>query len=122
MKQFKPLLLLVLVFFTGFVGGVVTTRAVVRHFVLHAVRDPDFMRTVVEKRLTRRLRLNAEQRSKLHGVLLQTQGELKTLRLEFQPRFVTIIDHSQTEIDALLMPDQRARFDEFKAENRPWWR
>jgi hypothetical protein len=122
MKSLKPLLLLLIVFVTGFTGGVVSTRAVVRHFVRHAVRDPDFMRSVVEKRIALRLRLDAEQRAKLHAVLLQTQGELKTLRQDFQPRFVTIIDHTQTEIDTLLTPDQRVRFEELKAENRPWWR
>jgi len=122
MKHLKALLLLLLVFCTGFAGGVVATRTVVRHFVRRAVKDPNFMRAVVEKRLALRLRLNSEQRSQLHDVLLQTQGELKTLRVEFQPRFLTIIDHAQSEIDAVLTPEQRERFDEFKAENRPWWR
>jgi hypothetical protein len=122
MKNWKPLLLLLLVFVTGFTGGVVATRMAVRHFVRQAIRDPDFMRTAVEKRIALRLRLNPEQRSKLHGVLLQTQGELKTLRLEFQPRFLTIINQAQTDIDAFLTPEQRARFDQLKVENRPWWR
>jgi Spy/CpxP family protein refolding chaperone len=122
MKRLKPWLLLLLVFCTGFAGGVVATRATVRDFVRHAVKDPNFMRGVIERRIAFRLRLDAEQRSKLHDILLQTQGDLKTLRLEFQPRFLTIIEHAQSEIEATLTPEQRKRFEDLKAENRPWWR
>jgi len=121
MNQLKPWLLLLLVFFAGFAGGVVTTRAGVRHIVRHVINNPDFMRTMVEKRIAYRLRLAPEQREKVREILLNTQGDLKTLRLEFQPRFLAIVERTRSEIDSVLTPDQRQRFEELKVENAFWW-
>ncbi len=41
MKTFKLIMLIALIFATGFVGGVVTTRIVVRHFIHRAIEQPD---------------------------------------------------------------------------------
>ena len=121
MKQLKPWLLLLLVFLAGFAGGVFSTRVAVRHFVLHAVRDPDFMRQRIENRLAARLRLDPQQREKVHAILLQTQSELKSLRGEFQPQFHDLLNHAQGEIAAELTPEQRERFERLQQENRIWW-
>ena len=121
MKQLKPWLLIVLVFCAGFAGGVVATRIAVRHFVLRAVRDPNFMRERIEHRIAARLRLDAKQRERLHEILLNTQGDLRSLRSEFQPRFHSILNQAQTEIASELTPEQRERFDRLQRENRIWW-
>ena len=121
MKQLKPWLLLFLVFVAGFAGGIVTTRVAVRHFVLHVVRDPDFMRERIEHRISMRLRLDSQQRTKVHEILLETQGELKTLRGEFQPRFHSILDQAQSKIASELTPEQREGFERLQRENRIWW-
>src|SRR5262249_53692823 len=98
MQQLKPWLLILLVFLAGFAGGVVVTRAAVRHYVLRVVKDPDFMRDRIEHRISARLRLDAKQRSKVHEILLNTQSELKSLRGEFQPRFHSILNQAQSQI------------------------
>src|SRR3974390_1408711 len=121
MKRLKPWLLIFLVFLAGFAGGVVATRVAVRHFVLHVVRDPDFMRERIEHRISTRLRLDASQRAKVHEILLDTQGELKNLRGEFQPRFHSILNGAQSQIAAELTPEQRERFERLQRENRIWW-
>jgi len=121
MKQLKPWLLIFLVFIAGFAGGIVTTRVAVRRFVLHVVRDPDFMRERIEHRTSTRLSLDPQQRTKLHEILLETQGELKTLRGEFQPRFHSILDQAQSKIATELTPEQRERFERLQRENRIWW-
>ncbi len=121
MKKLKPWLLILLVFCAGFAGGVVVTRGVIRHVVRQAVNDPDFVRDKIERRLTAKLGLDREQRTKVHEVLISTQHDLKSLRQEFQPRFFSLMSQAQTEISACLTPEQRQKFEEFQNENRHLW-
>jgi len=121
MKRIKPWLLLLLVFLAGFAGGIVVTRITVRHVIQRMARDPDYMRDRIEHRMAARLRLDSQQRAKVHEVLIETQGQLKDLHAEFQPRFREIMNHAQAEIVATLTPQQRQRFERFKEENRVWF-
>src|SRR5438093_53113 len=121
MKNLRPWILLVLVFVAGFAGGVVVTRAVVRHTIRQALKNPDFLRAKIERRLVFALRLDAGQRVKVHEILANTQGDLKTLRGEFQPRFVAIMTRAQSEIAETLTPEQRKRFEKFQQENKTLW-
>ena len=121
MNKVKAWVLILLVFCAGFAGGVVVTRGVVRHFVCRAILQPNFVREAVERRIDVKLRLDKEQRAKVHDVLVDTQGELTSLRQEFQPRFLAIMNRAQTNIAAVLTPEQREKFDEFKQENRHFW-
>ena len=121
MKHLKACVLIALIFLAGFAVGAVTTRVAVRHFVLRVIRDPNVMRERVEHRIASRLRLDAAQRAKVHEIMIETQGQLKGLRTEFQPRFLAIMEHSQSEIAAVLRPDQFRRFEQFQSENRGWW-
>ena len=117
MNRLKPWLLLVLVFFSGFAAGIVVTRASVRHFVQRAVKDPDFMRQRIEHRMAVRLRLDSQQRIRLHEILLNAQSDLKSLRSDFQPRFQAVMQHTHTEIASTLTPEQRLRFERLREEN-----
>ncbi|MGC3960242.1 MAG: hypothetical protein QM813_20640 [Verrucomicrobiota bacterium] len=118
MKKLKPWLILALVFIAGLVAGVVATRIAVRHFVKVAITQPERLRDRIEQNLTRRLRLNDEQREKVHEALVQTHERLKILRQEVQPRFRSIVDNTEQEIAATLTPEQKAKFDQFREENR----
>lgn len=121
MKRFQPWLLLILVFLAGLALGVVGTRATVRHFVYQAARDPEVMREMIEKRVSRRLRLDPQQQAKVREILVRKQAELKDLRSEFQPRFLSIMDAGKAEIESALTPEQRQRFEQLQQENRQWW-
>jgi hypothetical protein len=121
MQKAKIGLVIALIYFAGIATGVVATRAVVRRMVATAVQNPDRVRILIEKRLTRRLKLDAGQQDKVDQILTRTQTELRSLRHEFGPRFQAIMGDAQTEIAALLSPEQRERFDKFRAENRHLW-
>jgi hypothetical protein len=121
MNKLRPWILLVLVFAAGFAGGVVATRAVVRHTVRQALMNPDFLRVKIERRLAFALRLDPEQRVRVHEILVHTQGDLKTLREDFQPRFRGIVHRAQSEIADVLTPEQQKRFEKFQQENKPFW-
>jgi len=121
MKKLRPWLLILLVFCAGFAGGVAVTRGVIRHFVRQAIHNPTFMRDQIERRIALKLRLDREQRAKVHDVLVDTQRDLQSLREEFQPRFFAIMNKAQTNVAGVLTPEQRRKFEEFREENRHLW-
>jgi Spy/CpxP family protein refolding chaperone len=121
MKKIKPWLVLVLVFVAGFISGAVVTRAVVRRTVQVALTNPDRVRDLIEKRIAARVKLDAEQRQRVHQILADSQGNLKELRREFAPRFTFIFSNSEARISSLLTPEQRQRLEKLREENRHLW-
>lgn len=121
MKKLKPWLVVLLVFAAGFAGGVVATRATVRHFVRQAVANPDHVRGFIERRMVVRLGLDADQRRKVHQILVERQGDLRELRMEFAPRFLEIVTNAETQISATLTSEQRETFEKLREENRQLW-
>jgi hypothetical protein len=120
MKLFKSLLLLALMFFAGIVVGVVGTRVVVRHIVRDAILHPEKMQAAMERNLTRRLRLDSEQKMKLRQILSDAHGRLKDLRREYQPQVFEVLSNANGQITAILTPEQQARFEKLKTENHPF--
>ena len=119
MKNWKSLLLLALVFFAGMAMGVVGTRMVVRHVVQQAIAHPERMQLLMERNLTRRLRLDNEQQVKLHTILTDARGQLRGLRQEFQPQAAAVLRDTDGKITALLTPEQQARYEKFKERSWP---
>ena len=119
MKKWKSILLLVLVFFAGLAVGVVGTRAAVRRAVQQAIAHPERMQSLMERNLTRKLRLDNAQQVKLHAILTDARGQLTDLRKEFQPQAASVLTNADQKISALLTPEQQARYDEFKERNWP---
>jgi Spy/CpxP family protein refolding chaperone len=121
MKNYKSILLLVLVFLAGTVTGVVGTRAVLRHIVHQAILHPDRAQAFMERSLARRLQLDTEQQAKLHQIFMDAHARLKDLRHEYQPQFFEVLSNADGQITALLTPEQQAKFEQLKAKNHPLW-
>jgi hypothetical protein len=119
MKNWKSILLLVLVFFAGLAVGVVGTRVVVRRMVQQAFAHPERMQSVMERNLTRRLRLDDDQQVKLHAILTDARGQLTDLRKQFQPQAAAVLTNADQKINALLTPAQQERYEKFKDRNWP---
>ncbi len=117
-NKLKVALVIGLVFLAGFAAGMVVTRGVVRHWVAQAVLKPDRIRELIQRRMTSRLHLSPEQQRQSAAILEQTQSDLKSLRREFAPRFTLILSNTESEISAILTPEQREQFRRFKEENR----
>jgi len=122
MKTFKLILLIALIFAAGFLGGVVTTRIAVRHFIQRAIAQPDLVRERIEHGLDRRLGMDAEQQKQLHEILLDAHTQIKALRQQFQPQFAGIIGSTQEKISAILTPEQQKQFERFRSEHREIFR
>ena len=121
MKMAKVWLLVAFVFFAGMAVGVVSTHAVVHHMVQAAINDPDRVRHLIGHRLTRQLKLDSQQRARVDEILERSQKDLKDLRIDFAPRFYSIMSNAQTEISQVLTPDQQKRFEKMREENRRLW-
>lgn len=117
MKNWKSILLLFLVFFAGLAVGVVGTRLVVRRVVQQAILHPERMQTLVERNLTRRLRLDNDQQVKLHAILSDTRSQLTDLRKQFQPQAAAVLSNTDGKISAMLTPEQQARYEKVKERN-----
>jgi len=118
MKTFKLLLLVGLVFLAGVVAGVVGTRIAIRHWMRLAIDRPQMVQRLIERRLDRQLRLDANQRTRVHQILTDTRGQLKGLRQEYRPQVVLIVSNADVEISTLLTPAQQQRFEKMKQNNR----
>ncbi|HTV76285.1 MAG TPA: hypothetical protein VMD57_04735, partial [Candidatus Baltobacteraceae bacterium] len=68
--------------------------------------------------LTRRLRFDNEQQVKLHQILSDTHRQLKDLRQQCRPQLVVIFSNANEQINLMLTPEQQARFERLKSENR----
>ena len=121
MKTWKIWLALGLVFAAGFAAGSVTTRVLAGRAVARVLGNPDRLRLLVERRLSRRLRLDSVQRHKVDAILVHTQEDLRGLRQQFAPSFRTIMSNAQFEIAATLTPEQEERFQSFQAETKALW-
>jgi hypothetical protein len=119
MKNFKSILLLALVFFAGMVIGVVVTRAVVRHIVNTAILHPEKVQTVMERKLTRNLRLDNGQQVKLRQILSDAHAQLQGLRQQYRPQLSGVFSNANAQINSMLTPEQQTRFEKLKSENRP---
>ena len=119
MKSWKIILLLALVFVAGLAVGVVGTRIVVRRVVQQALVHPEKAQFVLERNLTRRLRLDNEQQMQLHAILTDTRGQLNTLRIQFQPQAAEVLHGADQKITALLTPAQQTRYEKIKETGWP---
>jgi uncharacterized membrane-anchored protein YhcB (DUF1043 family) len=119
--KLKSWLVIALVFIVGFGAGVVVTRGVVRHAIRQAATNPDRVRDIIERRLTRQLDLDASQRKQVHDILVDSHSELRTLRGEYRPQFMAIVSNAEQRVATLLNEKQRERFAKVCAENRQFW-
>ena len=114
MNKFKPALVLLLVFVAGTVFGVVGTRMVVRSVIREVIKHPNLAQERIELNLVKRLKLNPEQKAKVHEVLVDSQKQIRPLRIES----MNILSNAQVKISDILNEEQRRQFDKMKEENR----
>lgn len=117
MKNVKVWLALALVFFAGFAGGIVTTRAIARRVLRAALAHPERVQHYIERDLDRKLKLDTRQQAEVHRVVVQAREQLSDLRQEFQPRVSLILSEARREISAVLTPEQQKRFEDYLASH-----
>ena len=112
MNKFKPALALLLVFVAGTVFGVVGTRMVVRSVIREVITHPNKVPQRIELNLVKRLKLDPEQKTKVHEILADSQKQLRPLRMES----MNILSNAQVKISEILTEEQRRQFDKMREE------
>ena len=113
----KSILLLVLVFTAGLVVGIVGTRIAARHFIQRIMTQPERFQQFMERDLAWQLRLDRDQRARLHDILTASRGQLREIRKQIQPQTALVYSNANAQIAALLTPGQQTAFEQFKAAN-----
>ena len=120
MKTLKIVAGLLLVFTAGMVVGVVGTRIVIRRVIRQTIKNPGLVRDGIERNLTRKLKLNPTQHAQVEEILTDSQKQMRELRSQFQPQFLTILTNSHDKISAVLKPEQREKFEKLIHQGNLW--
>jgi Spy/CpxP family protein refolding chaperone len=118
MKTFKLLALVTLVFLAGVAAGVVGTRLAIRHWMNTAIQRPENFQLLLERNLRRQLQLDPRQRVQVHRILTDARVQLRDLRQEYRPQMVAVLTNAETQISAILTPEQEARFEQMQQANQ----
>jgi hypothetical protein len=107
----KAVLGVILIFVLGCVFGAIGTSLIVRHRVLQIVRGgPEAMAELLERRTTRNLDLNTDQKAQIHALVLKNLQDRKQLQMQIQPQVQSENRETLKAIDAVLKPEQVQRF------------
>lgn len=119
MKHLKSILLLCLVFTAGVVIGIVGTRSAVRHAIRQNITHPEQAQKVLEINIARQLRLDNDQQAKLHDILANAHLQMREIRLQMRPQTLQVISNVNSQISAMLTPEQTRRYERLKTDKSP---
>jgi len=94
----------------GAVLGIVADRVVLRERLAREWRDPRSMR----ERISTELGLDASQRARFDSILDARNRRYDSLMAPVRPVLDSVGDAARQEIQALLTPEQRTRYDEMR--------
>jgi Spy/CpxP family protein refolding chaperone len=118
MKNWKSILLLVLVFLAGIGVGALGVRVAVRRAVQLALAHPERGQLQTERSLAKKLWLDETQRQQLHKIMTEARGQLRDLRRDFQPQILAVTQAAEKKIAGLLTAEQLTRYEKIKKEER----
>jgi hypothetical protein len=107
----KAVLGVVLVFILGWFGGALTTIVIARHKALAVIQGgPEALAIVLERRTTRDLGLNEDQKKQIHALFVDYIRQRLDLQKQIQPQVKVVNHETLQEINAVLTPDQQEHF------------
>jgi Spy/CpxP family protein refolding chaperone len=106
-------LMLVAIFGLGAIAGGITQYLVGSHFISNPppqTRVPN-SHDIVEE-MAQQLKLNAQQKDKLRGIIQQSREHYRSLSKQFQPQYDKMRAETNDAIRDILTANQRQNFDE----------
>lgn len=94
----------------GAILGIVADRVVLRERLAREWRDPRSMRD----RIAEQLQLDADQRARFDTILDARNRGYDSLMAPVRPSLDSVGDAARQEIQAMLTPEQRTRYDEMR--------
>lgn len=118
MKRSAGLLAVLGVLVVGVAIGVVGTHLFYARMMRRPGGPPGFMGGSFGDRLEGHLDLTADQRRQIDEILTRTREEAEMLRHEMQPRLRALFETTETEIEAILTPEQQEKFRRLRETQR----
>ena len=110
-SQWKAVLGVILIFVLGFAAGAVSSSIFAQRKLADFLQRPGVaLMTAMEKRLTKNLDLDANQRRQIHRYFMENLRQHKQLQAQIQPQVQELNHATVLQIRAALRPDQLARF------------
>jgi hypothetical protein len=108
------------VFILGCFAGGLCASAYFAHRTMDFIqRGPVAFVDILDHRLGRRLKLDADQKLKLHQYLLENLEKRKQLQKQIRPQIRMVNEQTVEEITTMLRPEQAALFHENLLNVRP---
>jgi len=113
--KFWLVLSLIVAFAAGVFGGIFSER-----YYFHRKRHANIARAQTERsqahfpsleQLAQDLNLSAEQQEQIRKIFERNDAKLKDLRTDMRGRLATIRAELKTEVDAILTPEQKQKFE-----------
>jgi hypothetical protein len=103
----------ILIFILGWFGGALSTWIIAhQRLIQFAQHDQQAIVTLLERRTTRGLKLDENQKAQIHQLLQDNIQERLQLQKQIQPQVWTCNRQTLDAIDALLTPDQQQKFQD----------
>ena len=109
---------MIITFISGIIVGFVLGLAGARGIARKVHSEPERLKTVVMRRLDRKLALSEEQRPQVEKEIQRTLLELGILHNRTRDRFVGILDRAAERLETVLDRKQQAQLDLMIAEAR----
>lgn len=107
-------LALVVTFLAGFVTGIAAVR------ILHrGGRVPPIVEQTLLNRLDRQLDLTDAQRAEIRKIIVRRHERIETMWANVHPEMRAEIERTNEEIERVLTPEQRVKFQSLRLHMRP---
>jgi hypothetical protein len=106
----KARLGILLVFVLGGMAGALLMFIVLHHRTVQFFQRPAALVEVLQRRLTRHLRLTADQKEQIHAAFMVNLSQRRLLQAQIKPQIKALNQQTVGQIEAILTPDQLVIF------------
>ena len=118
-RHWKNLAGIFVIFLLGVTTGALVSRTIEKREVGRLVDNgPAGYRALMVDRLSHQLSLSAQQRDQLALIMDNSSARLREARLPVYPQVKASLEQTESEIRAILTPDQVAKFEPIAAQSR----
>ena len=118
MNKKRPVIGVVMVFILGILCGSLATHFLYscRHDFMHGRGEA--REEMLVNRLEGKLKLDDRQVGQVRAIVHETRQGITALRSQIRPQMEELIEKAQTRINAVLTPEQQAKFAKMIAERK----
>lgn len=122
MKNTKAIIGIVLIFLLGAASGAITTHMIDRDRFETFAKGSQGREDLIVGRLTRKLGLDDRQQEQVRTIIHDNLMSIRTIKKQFMPQIHATLEQGQTQITALLNPEQQAKFKKIiEIQKRHHW-